>query len=40
MLPVEAFVTAIKLFDQQKVCLIVPSEALDRLIFKGQRSYK
>ena len=39
MSPVEAFVTAIKMFDRQKVCLIAwsfPSEALDHLIFKGQ----
>ena len=38
MSPVEAFATAIKMFDRQKVCLITslfPSEALDRLIFKG-----
>ena len=41
MLPVEAFMTVIKFFDQQKVCLIAcssPSEALDCLISKGQRS--
>ena len=39
MSPVEAFATAIKFFDRQKVCLIAPPEALDRLIFNGQRSY-
>ena len=41
MLPVEAFATAINLFDWQKVCLIassLPSEALDHLIFKSHRS--
>ena len=41
MLPVEAFATAIMFFDQQKLCLIArsfPSEALDCLISKGQRS--
>ena len=41
MSPVEVFATAIKMFDQQNVCLITwsfPSEALDSLIFrvKGQ----
>ena len=41
MSPVEVFVTAIKMFDRQKVCLIAwsfPSEPLDHLIFrvKGQ----
>ena len=40
MSPVEAFVSGIKIFDQQKVCLIAgPSGALDHLIFlrvKGQ----
>ena len=37
--PVEAFATRIKIFDRQKVfgCLIVPSEALDRLIFNGSK---
>ena len=30
---VEAFVTEIKIFDWQKVCLTVPLKALDRLIF-------
>ena len=41
MSPVEAFATAIKFFDLQKPCLIAqsfPSEALDCLISKGQRS--
>ena len=40
MSPVEAFVSGIKIFDQQKVCLIAgPSGALDHLIFfTGQRS--
>ena len=41
MSPIEAFATAIKFFDRQKVCLIAssfPSEALDCSIFKGQRS--
>ena len=41
MLPLEAFATAIKFFDRQKVCLIAwsfPSEALDYLISKGQKS--
>ena len=39
MSPVEVFVTRIKIFDLQKVCLIVSSKARDRLIFlwvKGQ----
>ena len=43
MSPVEAFATAIKFFDRQKVCSIAssfPSEALDRLIFKGQTNAK
>ena len=34
----EAFATGMKVFDRQKVYLIArsfPSEALDRLIFKG-----
>ena len=41
MLPVEVFATTINFFDWQKVWLIAwlfPSEALDCLIFKGQRS--
>ena len=41
MSPVEVFATTIKIFDWQKTVLdrlIVPSEALDHLIFKGQRS--
>ena len=36
MLPVEAFVTGIKIYDRQRNvldCLIVPSKALDHLIF-------
>ena len=34
MSPVEVFVTRIKIFDQQKLCLLFSSEALDCLIFK------
>ena len=40
MLPVEAFATGIKIFDWQKSvldCLIVPSKALDHLIFYGSK---
>ena len=37
MLPVEAFATAIKFFDWQKIRSFI-SEALDGLILKGQRS--
>ena len=40
MAPVEAFVTGIKIFGWQKVCLITwlfPSEAFDRLIFNGSK---
>ena len=33
MMPVEAFATVNKMFEQQKVCLI-PSDALDCLIFR------
>ena len=39
-LPVEAFATGIKIFDWQKSvldCLIVPSKALDHLIFYGSK---
>ena len=38
MFPVEVFVTGIKIYDQQKYVLdhlIVPSKALDHLIFYG-----
>ena len=41
MSPVEGFVTGIKIFDRQKNVLdrlIIPSKALYRLIFTGQRS--
>ena len=38
MSPVEAFATVIKIFERQKVCLIIPSKALGSLIFMGQRS--
>ena len=37
MSPVEVFVTRIKIFDLQKVCLIVSSKARDRLIFYGSK---
>ena len=33
MLPVETFAIEIKIFDWQRVCLIIPSKALDCLIF-------
>ena len=41
MLSVEAYATGIKIFNWQKVCYIAwsfPSEALDRLILRGQVS--
>ena len=40
MLPVEVFATSIKMFDQQSVLITCsfPFEALDRLIFKNQKS--
>ena len=33
----EAFVTRIKIFDQHKLCLIVPSKVLDHLICSGSK---
>ena len=37
MSSVETFAIEIKIFDWQKVCLIIPSKALDCLIFYGSK---